>query len=603
LRDKARSIDIPSQLGPVTLVREIGSGGMGVVWLGRHELLCRDVAVKFLLANVDDPNDPNFVQFLAGARAASAVRHLGLTTIFDANVLDGLPYLVMQYVNGPTLAQIIAATGPMPAESAVSAMGTIAAAIAELHDHEIVHRDIKPGNVLIDLDGRAYVTDFGLTCLRRREAGLAAGTPAYMAPEMYDGLVSGRSDVFAMAVMLHEMLTGELPCRPAAADPRDLYRSVPSFERLRAIGTDAALIEIIERAMHKEPVFRFRTARQFARSLTDLPQADRPTTLILAPLVAQTLRGEGASGAPSGRPVAGSWHTSLAEMAARKRELLPPVATVPAPRSSPQAQAGRLSQSVPCVACGHDLRWQRREGNCPECGATIQRSLFEDRLIFADPKWLRKVAWRLRVLQWLLFGWVVIGPGSVWLVVMATSSGQTEDAAAASVTAFALVTLSILAVVIAVTAREPRSAGTTANMLRRLARGGAVWCVLVLISTPLERLWQFIPPEVLIVSFVAMFSLLAGYARHLRRRMSEAPGGATGIYGVAAALVVLALLLPHAANLVPGFEDGFTIVLGMLVLFGPILFALWLNRTRRALREAIRLHGDRDSLFTPASGA
>ncbi|MGH7176058.1 MAG: hypothetical protein ACREJC_01645, partial [Tepidisphaeraceae bacterium] len=105
--EQAATLTLPTRIGPVTLVRELGRGGMGVVWLGRHELLGRDVAVKFLLGAVADQSDPGFAQFLTGARAAATVRHLGLTAIHHADLIDGVPYLVMEYIDGPTLADVL----------------------------------------------------------------------------------------------------------------------------------------------------------------------------------------------------------------------------------------------------------------------------------------------------------------------------------------------------------------------------------------------------------------------------------------------------------------------------------------------------------------
>src|SRR5262249_35823688 len=160
----------------------------------------REVAVKFLL-NAVDADDPGFQAFLVGARAAAAVRHLGLTAIHHADVVEDIPYLVMEYVAGPSAAELLAAHGALPLAPALALMLQVTDAVAELHEHGIVHRDIKPSNVLIDSNGRAYVTDFGLTCLRRDGDSRVAGTPAYMAPEMFHGQVSPRSDVFALGVM------------------------------------------------------------------------------------------------------------------------------------------------------------------------------------------------------------------------------------------------------------------------------------------------------------------------------------------------------------------------------------------------------------------
>jgi serine/threonine protein kinase len=605
---ESRAIDIPQQLGPVTLLREIGRGGMGVVWLGHHELLHRQVAVKFLLANVADHDDPDLAQFLAGARAASAVKHLGLTAIFDANIHERVPYLVMHYVDGATLHQIIRAAGPMPAESAIAVMLTVADAVAALHDNSIIHRDIKPANVLVDLDGQAYVTDFGLTCLRGREGNRAAGTPAYMAPEMFDGQVSPRSDVFAMAVMLHEMLTGAYPFRATAIELSESRPPPIVLDRLRDIGADDRLIELIERGLNPDPVFRFKSASHFARALAEVAPASKGSATVLAPLVARALGSDPASTRERAESAASSsLYERLSLLAARKRDV--PASPVAAPvieqPAKPELEPGRLAQSVPCLVCEHDLRWQRQEGNCPECGNPVERSLFEDRLIFSDVGWLRKTSRWLLLLQLLLFGWVLVGPLSFWLLVRtaATFSNQTTDAIVL-LSILGLIMLCSLVSAITFTAPErTRPASTRRDVLRRVARGAALWCLLLVVLMPLQRRWGRMPPQLLIGSFILMFIVLAGYAEQLRRRLTSTPGGSVGVLIAAAGLFLVTLLLPRAGNAGVGIRGTLNVLLGMLILFGPILFAWWLNRTRRALRNAIRLHVDRDALLTPTSAA
>ncbi|MCH7995523.1 MAG: protein kinase, partial [Planctomycetes bacterium] len=134
----------------------------------RHRMLDRDVAVKFLLHAVAGPDDPGFAGFLEGTRAAARVEHPGLTTIHHADVVDGIPYLVMQYIDGPTLGEVLKKTGPLSLSALFAVLDAVSEAIGELHDREIVHRDIKPANILLDREGRVFVTDFGLACSRPR---------------------------------------------------------------------------------------------------------------------------------------------------------------------------------------------------------------------------------------------------------------------------------------------------------------------------------------------------------------------------------------------------------------------------------------------------
>ncbi|MCH9035578.1 MAG: serine/threonine protein kinase, partial [Planctomycetes bacterium] len=225
-------VTIPRELGPVRLLREIGRGGMGVVYLGRHQMLDRDVAVKFLLNAVAGPDDPGFARFLEGARAAARLEHPGLTTIHHADMVDGIPYLVMQYIDGPTLSDVLKQTGPLSLSALFAVLDAVSEAIGELHDRGIIHRDIKPSNVLLSHDGRVVVTDFGLAVARPMgqrgpsSAGLA-GTPAYMAPEMFTGEVSLRSDVYALGIMTFELLTGELPFTGTLEEVRQKHLHEP----------------------------------------------------------------------------------------------------------------------------------------------------------------------------------------------------------------------------------------------------------------------------------------------------------------------------------------------------------------------------------------
>ena len=176
-------IVIPATLGSVRLLDPIGRGGMGIVYRGRDQLLNRDVAVKFLTNAIAAQDDPNFITFLEGARAAAAIQHPSLTTIHHADIVQGIPYIIMQLVEGPTVAELIRKTGPLPQPAALSILTSVSQAISHLHDNNINHRDIKPSNVLLDPKGNVLVADFGLAHRRSEMNQPIAGTPSYMAPE------------------------------------------------------------------------------------------------------------------------------------------------------------------------------------------------------------------------------------------------------------------------------------------------------------------------------------------------------------------------------------------------------------------------------------
>lgn len=307
--EQPRQITVPRQLGPVKMHRELGRGGMGVVWLGRHELLGRDVAVKFMLHAVES-DDPGFAMFLAGARAASAVRHLGLTGILHADVIERVPYLVMEYVDGFSAADLLDRFGLLPAEAALAIMRQVCDSVAELHDRSIVHRDIKPSNVLIDSDGRAYVTDFGLTCLRPQGEARVAGTPAYMAPEMLLGQISPRSDVYALGVSMCELLTGNR-----------------TLSQLADSRIDPNQIELIERATKSDPIYRFKTARHFLRALSDIGPKRSDDHRVLSRLIAR-MRVTDANSPDAIMPQTGgsggNYFETIATLAKKKHSTPPP---------------------------------------------------------------------------------------------------------------------------------------------------------------------------------------------------------------------------------------------------------------------------------------
>jgi serine/threonine-protein kinase len=238
---------------------------MGVVFLAQHTLLDRTVAVK----TVPCAGPTRFVE---EARAAAAVRHPRLTQIYHADLAGDTAYLVMEYIDGPTLSQVLAKTTRLSPAVAVAVMTDVAAAVAELHDHDIVHRDLKASNVLLDREGHAFVTDFGLAVKKPTTASTSApqtaGTPAYMAPEMFEGRLSPRSDTYALGILLFQLLTGRLPYQGTFEELRHHHESTPlPVEALREANIDPALIELLERAAHKQFMFRHKTAHEFQRAL------------------------------------------------------------------------------------------------------------------------------------------------------------------------------------------------------------------------------------------------------------------------------------------------------------------------------------------------
>ena len=253
-----------ARLGPYDLQSRLGGGGMGEVWKAYDAKLQRTVAIKVLHDTADAAS-----RILAEARAASALNHPHICTIHDVGDADGQSFIVMEYVEGKPLSEVIPSDGLSPA-SVVHYGTQIAAGLAHAHQHDIVHRDIKSANVVITPDGRAKVLDFGVADkLSPAEAaavttthtvaapGPIVGTLAYMAPEQLRGeAATCRSDVWSLGVLLYEMASGRLPftagsgTEVAANILKDTAPALPDR-------VSASLRSIIERCLSKEPGRRY----------------------------------------------------------------------------------------------------------------------------------------------------------------------------------------------------------------------------------------------------------------------------------------------------------------------------------------------------------
>ncbi len=262
--------------GKYKILEKVGSGGMAVVYKGEHIYLKRPVAIKVLAPAL--ANDKVFVErFFKEAETASRLDHPNIVKILDFGDEDGLLYLVMQYVEGETLERILQARGRLTLQEALSIALQILPALGYAHEKGIVHRDIKPGNIMVDSQGKAYLLDFGIAAIIEEEemkgedGKKAAGTPEYMAPEQFRGKADMRSDLYSFGVVLYEMLTGRTPF----GDAKDLYELQYKVlrEEVPPTGISDEIDAILRKAMHKLPSRRFKTAYEFAEALMNLPEA------------------------------------------------------------------------------------------------------------------------------------------------------------------------------------------------------------------------------------------------------------------------------------------------------------------------------------------
>ena len=205
----------PTQFGRYTIHRPLGAGGMADVYLAHDPTLDREVAIKV-------PRVRSQARFEVEARAVARLEHPAIVPLYEYGDQDGHPYIVMRHMRGGSLADRIA-RGPLPLAEALPIIERIAAALDYAHSRGVIHRDVKPGNILFDETGHAFLSDFGIARLedwgdgragpRLTAVGAIPGSPAYLSPEQARGApdLDGRSDIYALGIVVHEMLTGELP--------------------------------------------------------------------------------------------------------------------------------------------------------------------------------------------------------------------------------------------------------------------------------------------------------------------------------------------------------------------------------------------------------
>ena len=255
------------------IVRRLGSGGMAHVYLAEHQLIARPVVIKVLhphLAKEEEMRE----RFRREAESACKLAHPNICGIIDYGEAGESVYLVMPYLAGGSLADIIVAGKVLPPARASAVTVQVACALDYAHRHGIVHRDVKPDNVLFDEDGHAVITDFGIATARFHGrltgTGRAMGTPHYMSPEQAMGkMVDGRSDLYAVGVMLYEMLLGFPPFD--GADSYSIgYKHVheqPVAPEIVDSRTPQALAAIIMRCLEKKPDDRFQRGNDLADAL------------------------------------------------------------------------------------------------------------------------------------------------------------------------------------------------------------------------------------------------------------------------------------------------------------------------------------------------
>jgi eukaryotic-like serine/threonine-protein kinase len=259
--------------GRYLIERMLGSGGMADVYLATDQMLGRKVAIKILSDRY--ARDAGFVErFRREAAAAAGLSHPNIVGVYDRGEAMGTSYIVMEYLPGPTLKEEISRRAPLPEPEAISYATQALAALDSAHRQGVVHRDIKPHNMVLTDEGRLKVTDFGIAraanTQQMTEVGSIVGTAQYLSPEQARGLPVGpQSDIYSMGIVLYEMLSGELPftgdsavdiaMKQVSDPPR------PLRERNRLVSP--AMEQVVMRALAKDPALRFSSARQMSEEL------------------------------------------------------------------------------------------------------------------------------------------------------------------------------------------------------------------------------------------------------------------------------------------------------------------------------------------------
>jgi predicted Ser/Thr protein kinase len=276
-------MDTPSKIGRYEILGELGRGAMGTVYRAQDPAMGRVVALKTIIsvALASEQGNEFRERFYREARAAGALAHPGIVAVFDVGEYEGVPFLVMEFITGRTLDDVIKKGERLSLERTCEIGQQIAQALGYAHQRGVVHRDIKPANILLtsrEAHGieRPKITDFGVAKLMEGQAtstGQMLGTPAFMPPEQFSGgQIDGRSDLYSLGVVLYEMATGELPF-PGESLTTVSYKVMqtePVPPRKLNPALPAKLEGVILKCLAKDPAERYQTGEELARDLGEL---------------------------------------------------------------------------------------------------------------------------------------------------------------------------------------------------------------------------------------------------------------------------------------------------------------------------------------------
>ena len=284
------------QLGRYVVIGELGQGAMGVVYKAKDPLIDRVVAIKTInLGLATDEKEEYEGRFYQEAKAAGRLNHPNIVTIYDVGKSGDVAYIAMEFLEGRELRDVLKEGTLLPVEQVLNIVAQVAEGLAYAHAHDIIHRDVKPSNIMVIRDGNVKITDFGIARMAsssvRTQTGMVLGSPKYMSPEQVMGkTIDQRSDIFSLGVMLYEMLTGQAPfdgenvnaimyqtLNALTPPPSTLNPSVPEMVNF-----------IVAKALAKKVEDRYQNAKDFADDLRTccdaMPRAGQQVDISKAPV-------------------------------------------------------------------------------------------------------------------------------------------------------------------------------------------------------------------------------------------------------------------------------------------------------------------------------
>jgi serine/threonine-protein kinase len=288
-----------TQLGRYNIIGELGQGAMGTVYKAVDPLIDRVVAIKTInLSLALDEKEEYEGRFYQEAKAAGRLSHPNIVTIFDVGKSGDIAYIAMEFLQGRELRDILNDGKRLPVDQTIDIVAQVALGLAYAHEHGIVHRDVKPSNIMVVRDGHVKITDFGIARMAsaavRTQTGMVLGSPKYMSPEQVMGkLTDQRSDIFSLGVMLYEMLTGQAPFtgENVNAIMYQTLNSVPPPPSTLSHGVPEMLNFIVAKALAKDLDDRYQDAKEFANDLRACrDRLPRSAPLDVGKSVAQSLQ-------------------------------------------------------------------------------------------------------------------------------------------------------------------------------------------------------------------------------------------------------------------------------------------------------------------------